>query len=250
MELNILTIVTLCLVSSFLLGEIFYRLKYPRMIGQIIAGILLGQFLLSLFTPKILEVVDFLADLGIIFLLLIVGLELDLPKFRKTSKDSIIMGIFCFLLPFTLGFILMKAFGSTDLAAIVVGACLAITAEGTTLNLLIDLKALNTKVGNITLGAGIIDDVFELVFLMFVLIFAGETSTVGIESPNIFFSIIMKVVQLAVFVGAVYLLYKFMPRILDTIQKEKSRVATFSAVLIIALVIAILSKTSGHWWQA
>ncbi|MEA3254831.1 MAG: cation:proton antiporter, partial [Candidatus Altiarchaeota archaeon] len=138
-----LIIFTVCLVVSFLMSELFYRLRYPRVIGLIFAGIILGFFAdfifpggnflsaLEMRDPMALIIKGF-SDLGIVFLLLLVGLEINLEKLRKVSRDVGAMGFFAAFTPFILGFLLMKLFfGSTDTVAFIVGACLSITAEGT-----------------------------------------------------------------------------------------------------------------------
>lgn len=233
MPLDILTVVAISLAVSFILSEIFFRFKYPRVIGQILAGIILGIPLVKvLFTPQILSDIAFLADLGIIFLLLLIGMQLNLDKFKKAEKDAVIIAFFSVLIPFSFGFILMKAIGYSNVVAFVVGAAFSLTAEGTKLKVLLDMKALNTKVGVIMLGAGILDDIFEVIFLSAVLILAHKT----------FGAIAWLPVKLAAFVAIVYLTYKFFPFLLKIIQKERSRIAIFSFILIFALIVAVISK--------
>lgn len=233
MPLDLLTIVAISLAVSFVLSEIFFRFKYPRVIGQILAGIILGIPLFKvIFTPQALSDIAFLADLGIIFLLLLIGMQLNLDKFKKAKKDAIIIAFFCVLIPFIFGFILMKAVGYSNIVAFVVGAAFSLTAEGTKLKVLLDMKALNTKVGIIMLGAGILDDFFEVIFLSIVLILAHKTFATLAWLP----------VKLVAFVVVVYVTYKLFPFILKIIQKERSRVATFSFILIFALIVAVVSK--------
>jgi Kef-type K+ transport system membrane component KefB len=233
MALDTLTVVVICLSVSFVLSEVFFRFKYPRVIGQILAGILLGIPLFKvIFAPEVMIDVAFLADLGIIFLLLLIGLQLNLEKFQKAGNDALIIAVFCVLIPFSFGFILMKAVGYSDIVAFVVGACFSLTAEGTKLKVLFEMKALNTKVGVIMLGAGILDDLFEVIFLSFVLVLAHKS----------FSSLAWLPVKLITFVLIVFITYKFFPPLLKLIQKERSRIAVFSFILIFALIVAVISK--------
>lgn len=233
MPLDTLTIVAITLAVSFVLSELFFRFKYPRVIGQILAGIIFGIPLLkTIFSPEVLTDISFLADLGIIFLLLLIGMQLNLEKFKKAEKDAIIIAFFCVLVPFILGFVLMKAVGYYNTVAFVVGAAFSLTAEGTKLKVLLDMKALNTKVGIIMLGAGILDDVFEVIFLSVVLILAHKS----------FSALTLLPLKLIAFVVIVYATYKVFPSLLKIIQKERSRVAIFSFILIFALIVAVISK--------
>src|SRR3989338_5648480 len=233
MALDTLTAVTASLAVSFVLSEIFFRFKYPRAIGQIIAGMLLGIPILKvLISPNVIDDIGFLADVGIIFLLLLIGLEINLEKFRKAERDAVIISLFCAIVPFAFGFILMKAIGYSNIVALVVGAAFSLTAEGTTLKVLIDMKALNSKVGIIILGAGIIDDLFEVIFLSVVLVLAHKAIS----------SLAVLPIKLIVFVIVVYLTYKIFPFFLKIVQKERSRIALLSFIIIFGLTVALVSK--------
>ena len=228
--------IALILAVSFLFSELFYRLKYPRVIGQILAGIILGLPIFSAwFTPSIKTGIEFLADLGIIFLLLLAGLELNLDKFRKAKKDSLMVGLFCVSIPFLLGFVLIKAFGYSNITAFIVGACLSITAEGTTLKVLIDMRALNTKIGTIIVGAGILDDIMGIIFL----------SIVSFNVSGNITELALFPVKFLVFVALANGTYKIFPMGLRRIEKEHSTVSTFSFILLFGIIIAIAGNYLG-----
>lgn len=267
-----LVIFTLCLVVSFLMSEIFYRLKYPRVVGLIFAGILLGFFSDFIFNgnsfPKALEMRDpaaliirGLGDIGIIFLLLLVGLEINLDKMRKVSKDVGSIGFFAAFTPFILSFLLMKlVFGSSDTVAFIVGACLSITAEGTKSMILMEEDKLNSKVGEIMIGAGAIDDILGVVFLSSVLILAPgvEPSYLSSfivhnvslfqdlnQSTGGFFQLMLLPIDFIIFVIFSYLLFRTIPWLVEYVQREKSEVAEFMTVVIMGLFIAIISEFLG-----
>jgi len=233
MQLDILSAVTLCLSVSFIFSEIFYKLKYPRVIGQILAGIFLGlPFIKPIFSEEILMDIEFLSSLGIIFLLLLVGLELNLEKLRRLEKDTLVIALFSVAIPFTLGFILIKAMGYSYITAFIVGAAFSLTAEGTKLKVLFDIRALNSRLGIIMLGAGILDDVFEVIFLSIVLVLSHK-SIIGI---------LWLPVKILLFVILVVLFYRIFPYFLRGVQKERSRVALFSFVLLFAMLVAVISQ--------
>jgi Kef-type K+ transport system membrane component KefB len=228
-----LVVVAIALSLSFILSELFFRFKYPRILGQLIAGIILGlPFIRVIFDPQALDDISFLADLGIIFLLLLIGLELNLEKFKAATKHSILLAISCAAIPFFLGWGVMRIAGYTNIIGFVVGACFSLSAEGTTLKLLMDMKVLNTRIGMIILGAGILDDVLEVIFLSVVLALANKIST----------SIAILPLKLFLFVIIVYITYKFFPFVLKIIQKERSRIATLSFIILFTIIIAVISK--------
>ena len=174
--LNTIVLVAFTLGVSLFFSEIFRRLKYPRVIGQIIAGIVLGVPLIKLlFTPENLSDIGFLSELGIVFLLLLVGLEININKLKRSSKDALIIAISGAIIPFVFGFALMRHLGYSNLVGAVLGSALALTAEGSKLAILIETKVLNTRVGSIMLGAGILDDIFEVIFLALLLVYIKKT---------------------------------------------------------------------------
>lgn len=228
-----LVVVAIALSLSFILSELFYRFKYPRILGQLIAGIILGlPFIRVIFDAQVLDDISFLADLGIIFLLLLIGLELNLEKFKQSTKHSAILAISCAAIPFFFGWGLMRIAGYSNIIGFVTGACFSLSAEGTSLKLLMDMKVLNTRVGMIILGAGILDDVLEVIFLSIVLVLTNKVAT----------SLTILPLKLALFVIIVYVTYKFFPFILNIIQKERSRIATLSFIIIFTIIIAVISK--------
>jgi Kef-type K+ transport system membrane component KefB len=231
---NLLLVLALCLFISFILSELFFRLKYPRVIGQIFAGIILSiPLFYRMFNTEIINGINLLSDLGIIFLLMLAGMEINLRKLKESEKDAIFVAIFCAVIPFVLGYVFAVLIGYSKMIGVVLGAALSLSAEGTTLNVLMELGALNTKVGTITLGAGIIDDMFEIVFLSFVLI----------ASHKSFVQLALFPAKLLLFVAIVFMIYKIIPGFIRFIQREKSRITTFSSILLIGILIALLSQS-------
>ena len=158
--------ITSALFIAFIGAEIAQRLKYPRVIGQLAIGLLLGIPIIRsvLFTESSIHVIEIFSELAIIFLMLLTGFEVDIKKFLSNKYESTIIALFGFIVPFTVGYLLVLFLGYGPLTASIVGASLAISAEGVTAALLIELKKIKTRVGSILLGAGIIDDLLGILF--------------------------------------------------------------------------------------
>ena len=93
--MNTIILIAFCLGVSLLFSEMFRKFKYPRVMGQIIAGVILGIPIIKvLFTAENLGDVSFLSELGIVFLLFLVGLEINLRKLKKSSKDALLIAVF------------------------------------------------------------------------------------------------------------------------------------------------------------
>lgn len=235
METIILIAITLG--TAFVFSEISYRLKYPRIIGQIFVGIFFSipPIKAYLFNGVIPEVFLFLSDFGIIFLLMLVGLEINLQRLKKSAGDSINIALFEITLSFLFGFLLIKMLGYSSFVAVIVGVCFALSAEATTLNVLIETATLNTRIGTLLLSVGIIDDLFGVMFLASILTLIHKKSINLVLSPFIIF----------IFIFFTYLIFKYIPRIMQIIEREKSKVSLFSSVIVIGISVAALSQFLG-----
>lgn len=239
---HLIIIFTICLGLSVILSEICYRVRYPRIIGPIITGIILGIGPIGDYIRRAESQISFLSELSIIFLLFLAGLEINISKFKKASRDATLIAFFSAVLPFIMGFFSVMIMynlgilaGSDQyLVATIVGACLALTAEGTSLAMLIEMNALNTRIGTIILGAGIMDDIFEVFFISAFLIFVNETSNLLFLPISIF-----------VFVIVILLIWKLVPWLIKFIQKEDSRISTVSTFIVITFSMASLASLFG-----
>lgn len=176
---NFLLSLTLILVVSKLFGELFERLRLPSVLGELIAGIILGGSLLAV-VPSVAGQVGYdtfhlLAEIGVCILLFEIGLETDLGDLIKVGPTSTMVAIVGVVAPFVLGFvsvIMFQKFGILNadpaivtIIAITVGATLTATSVGITARVLSDMNKLNTGEAKIILGAAVIDDILGLIIL-------------------------------------------------------------------------------------
>lgn len=237
--MEILAIVPIILISAFILGELFKRIGLPSVVGQILAGLIFGIPTIKelLFGEgSALIIIDFLATLGVLLLLFLAGLEIEIDKIRETSRDSILVSLSSALVPFALGFLFITFVfpESGFLAALIFGGAMMVTSEGTKVKVLMDLNSLNTRLGAIMLAAGAIDDVFEVLFLSIVVIFAkGGT----------FFDLAMIPVEIIIFLIIAYISFKIMSKVLQHLDKPGEEAGLFSLVMIFVLVLAALSES-------
>jgi Ca2+-transporting ATPase len=231
--MEFLVVILICLALSFLLSELFYRFNYPQILGPLFTGLILSlPIFREIFDTIVRTNIEFLSSLGIIFLLFLAGLEINIRKLLKIEKDLAAISIFCVVIPFAVGFSTMLLLGYSYIPALVLGVCLSLTAEGSTVKILLDMRALNTKIGTLLVGAGVVDDIFEVIFLSGIMIVAQKSVERLMLLPF----------EMTGFVIITILTYKYFPKIIKMIQIEKTRVADFSVLLIIVLTIAIISS--------
>jgi Kef-type K+ transport system membrane component KefB len=163
---KILLEILLIFFSAKLLGEIFERFRQPAVIGEIIAGIIIGPFLLNLISPE--KTYEVLAQIGIIILLFDVGLHIKIPAIMKVGKVSLLVAVLGVVFPFVLGFFLSEIFGHSSIEAMFVAAALVATSVGITARVFADLGFIESKVSQIVLGAAVIDDIIGMIVLAIV----------------------------------------------------------------------------------
>jgi len=233
---EVLVILPIVLVTAFAFNELFKRIGFPPVVGQILGGIILGIPVLKtlLFGPESLSIIDFLSILGIVFLLFLVGLEIDIKKIKESSRDAILISFSSAAIPFFLGFFFLRAAGYDLLTSIIFGGALSVTAEGTKVRVLMDLNALNTRLGAIMISAGAMDDIFEVLFLSIVIVMAHGGS---------FAQLAIFPLELLAFAVGAFVLFKVISKALGYIERKGNDVELFSIALIFVLVMAALSET-------
>lgn len=176
--LNFLIIVTIVLIAARFLGEICRKLKQPVVIGEILAGILVGPSCMGtlfpgffdhvfLSEPRAFGAFDGLANIGVIMLMFVAGLEVDLKMIVKQGRQAASISLLGILFPFTLGFIFVWFFHdyifsvpSTNrlIPAMFFGTALSITALSVIVKVLMDLQIIRTKIGGLVVTAAMVDD--------------------------------------------------------------------------------------------
>jgi Kef-type K+ transport system membrane component KefB len=154
----------LILLSARLFTELSIRFKMPPVIGELLAGVLLGPSLLGWVAP--VEGIRLLSEIGIIMLLFEVGLETDIKRLAKTGLQSFVVAFVGLNLPFVLAILMAYwLFKLPLLTALFIGGTLTATSIGITLRVLVDLGRQDAIEGQIVLGAAVLDDILGVILL-------------------------------------------------------------------------------------
>ena len=160
---DILVALFVVLLAAKLGDELFKRLGQPGLVGEILAGVLIGPSVLGLVEPS--ETLEVFAELGVVFLLFWVGLETRLSEMRAVGPTAVRVGVLGVVVPFVAGYGAGAAFGESAEICVFIGAALVATSVGITSAVLLDLGALATAPARIILGAAVIDDILAMVLL-------------------------------------------------------------------------------------
>ncbi len=149
--------------SAKIMAELFERLKQPAILGEILAGVILGPSLLGWVRPE--PRLEMLAELGVLFLLFGVGLDVNAAELWAVRGTATLVATLGVIIPLGAGWLLMSWLGSPTPEAIFVGAALVATSVGITAKALSARGLLNQKASQIILAAAVIDDVLGLIVL-------------------------------------------------------------------------------------
>ena len=237
------------LVAAKLLGELAERAGQPAVLGELVAGVLLGGSLLGVVPSggPAAEAIHVLAELGVVLLLFEIGLETDLREMLRTGAGAVSVATVGVVLPFVLGFGYWAYFphaadgGATDLTttAIFVGATLTATSVGITARVLSDLNQMHSQEARIIIGAAVIDDVLGLVILTVVSGVAAGASLAPLGVLRIF-AVGIGFLVVAVLVG------RFVaPRLFDLVVRMRVRYVLLVIAIAFALGLSAVAALAG-----
>ncbi len=235
------------LLGAKLFGDLAERIGQPAVLGELVAGVLLGPSLLGIIPADgpLSDVLHLVAELGVILLLFEIGLETDLREMFRVGPAALAVAFVGVAVPFALGYLYWTGGGpgvpvdSGSTAAIFVGATLTATSVGITARVLSDLGRMRTREARIVLGAAVIDDVLGLVILTVVsgLAAGGAISALGIA----------RVLGLAVgfLVVAVVLGRLIAPRLFQIAERMRVRGVLVATAVAVAFGLAGLADVAG-----
>ena len=242
-KLQLLVTLFVMFAAAKVMAEVFERLHQPAVVGEILAGVLIGPSLLGWVEPNLTT--ETLAEIGVILLMFAVGLETEPRAIFAVGKTAFGVAIAGVLLPFALGFGAIVAFGGAlelsqpYVVAAFVGAAMVATSVGITARVLADMNLLSHQSARVILAAAVIDDILALLALSAV---AGLASPDGINVSKLVITAVLAVAFVAfmALVGT-----RIIKAVAPKIQKLQMRDPLFGFALALCLGLALLSEQIG-----
>jgi len=236
--------VVIILVAARLLGEFFQRLKMPPLVGELAAGIIIGPYVLKLITPN--DSLTVLSDLGVFFLMLLAGLQMDPREIRKAGLHAAVLSVIAFSIPFVSGFTVAYFFGLPMIQSLFVALLLSITAVPVTTIVLMQLGILETKLGNTVITAAVINDIFSLVVLSIVL----QLNETGGTPVNIAEQLMNSIIKISLFIGGIFLVDVLFRKTTVWLQRRAAyffdklhtKEAAFGILLISTILVSVIAQ--------
>ena len=247
------------LTSARLLGEVMKRYGQPPVFGELLAGIALGPSLFGWLAPDLFvalfprealqyQLLELISWLGMIFLLLLTGLETDMAVLRKLGRPATLASLLGILLPFTLGYILGVAIPERLIPHpeqrlvfhLFMGTAMAISAVPVIAKILMDLNVLRRNVGAIIMGAAIVDDIAGWTILSMLI---GMTTKGELDLRDVAISVLQTIafVTVALLLG-IQLVRRLMRWVDERVLVEEGHI---TAVIVVTLLCAAITEAIG-----
>ncbi len=239
--MSILLSVFLVVLSGYVFGVLSKKVGVPRVVGQVLGGALIAATPLrqALLAEPSFGVLDFLSDIGAIMLFFFVGLEMNPQEVRRDFKKSVLISLFNTGIPLMGGYFISKAFLGLDfVASLMVGISLAVSSQAVSLDFLEEARMLKSRVGNLIITAGAVDDLIEGVLITIILtVFQVSVSTPSIASMGL---------GIAVFLALIAALKLMVfPLLAREFDEDNSQSVLLGGALLATLFMAVVSEAVG-----
>ena len=231
--IELLLPLALILIGARLVGRLSQRIGMPAVLGELMAGLILGPSLLGWVHSG--EVLNAVAGIGVLLLMFIAGLETDVSGLQRVGKPSSYAAMAGVILPFLGGVAVGLAFGLDTATSLFLGTALTATSVSVSVQTLRELGRMHSKEGLVILGAAIIDDVLGILVLSVVLAMAGQGGNplLAVGKVVLFFPVALLVGNIVV------------TPLVRWIHRHHDREAGFALILALVLVFAWAAEALG-----
>ena len=222
--IEIIIAVGILLASAKLMGELFSRIKLPIVLGELLAGMIIGPFALGAFLihpdtgESILQIgpeIRTLGEIGASVILFMAGLEMTPKEFLRGGKASFTVGTLGVVVPFFAGLLVFQAFGFDALQAMMIATALTATSIAISIQVLKEFNKIKSPEARLIIAAAVVDDILAIAVLSVVTSFGGAEALDNIDLVDVTFTI-LKVLGFfaAILIAAIFIIPKVItPRI-------------------------------------
>ena len=226
------------ILATKALGEVAQRANQPAVLGELVAGVLLGGSVLGMLDPADPVIAAF-SELGVIVLLFEIGLHTDLRALARVGSAATTVALVGVALPFAFGYLVASGLGIATVPALVCGAALTATSIGISARVLSDLGCLASREGQVVLGAAVLDDIVGLIILSVIAGVVGGTpvTVLGIARTT---GVAVGFVVAAVVLGSVAA-----PPLFRVVERVRTSGTLGLVALAFAFTLAYLADLAG-----
>ena len=225
-------------IAAKVFGELAERIGQPAVLGELVGGVVIGVSGFHLVDPHNVTV-HLLAELGVILLLFLIGLETDLNKLMSVGGPAASVAVVGVLLPFAGGVAFGHFLGLRFMVSVLLGASLTATSVGITARVLSDLGHMKDDESQVILGAAVVDDIIGLVLLTLVSTLAGGGALTFLGVGRVIL-VAFGFVILAIVIGS-----QLAPKLIRLIERIDMARGLFFASIVFAFLLAYIAQSVG-----
>lgn len=232
----------LCLILLFALigGQIANRCGLPAVIGELLAGIVIGPAMLNWVQPS--GLIKSFSDIGVVLLMFLAGLESDLAILKKLWKPSFLVATFGMVVPIVIAYLTGIAFKFSQTESLFLGITFAATSVSISVAVLQEMKKLETKEGMTILGAAVVDDLLSVILLSVVSSVTGTHTDSANANLGLGLTLLLQLFYLVILLAASIWLF---PRMLKLSERFLLPAAKPLVTIIIVLLAAFGAEKVG-----
>lgn len=239
--MQFLSSLSLILLTTLILGQVSLRLKLPLVVGQLLAGIIMGPTVCNWVQPS--HWLQLFSDIGVILLMFLAGLESKIDLLKKYLKPSMVVAVSGILLPVAVGYLIGLMFEFTKFESLFLGIVFAATSVSISAEVLQEMDSLTSREGTTILGAAVVDDILAVLLVSMI----SNLNIKGTAISMMHLGILLRalVLLLAYFVLLFIAGRWLIPRLLRLSSKWQGAVSTTTMALIICWLLAYLADYFG-----
>lgn len=230
---------TIIMIAASIMAMVSYKLKQPMVIGYIIAGMIIGPFTPPFSLISNFDVLNLFAEIGVILLLFVVGMEFPIEKLKKIGKKALVIAFSEGLGTFTIGYIVCQALNYSVADSLFLALAISVTSTVIVMRILEELGMFKEEATIMILGVAVIEDIIIISMLAILQSVSSGGEVLGME-------LIISVITVLAFIGGVLFIgSKTIPRLVNLIGKSNQHDVIVVAILGVAFGLSYIAHEIG-----
>ncbi len=231
--MRFLGMLSVILLATLIGGQFSARLKLPAVVGELLAGIIVGPAVLNLVQPT--EIIKVLSDIGVIFLMFLAGLDSDLKTLKRLLRPSVLVAGFGMFVPIIIAYFTGILFAFSQVESLFLGLTFSATSVSISVAVLQEMGRLQGKEGMTILGAAVADDLLSIILLSIVSGLTGVSEPGSNKGKDLILSLLT---QAAFLILLVFVSVYVIPRLINLSQRLTLPVPE----TLVAMIIVVLAS--------
>ena len=231
--MRFLGMLSVILLATLIGGQFSARLKLPAVVGELLAGIIVGPAVLNLVQPT--EIIKVFSDIGVIFLMFLAGLDSDLKALKRLLRPSVLVAGFGMIVPIIIAYFTGILFAFSQVESLFLGLTFSATSVSISVAVLQEMGRLQGKEGMTILGAAVADDLLSIILLSIVSGLTGVSEPGSNKGKDLILSLLT---QAAFLILLVFVSVYVIPRLINLSQRLTLPVPE----TLVAMIIVVMAS--------